>query len=185
MIFDLLDTREKAMETLHSEEVATFINSVAKQMLSAKKEKKHILICGNGGSASQASHFVAELTVRYKTQHHFKAISLCSDYSVITAASNDYVFEDAFAMQTENFGEDGDLLIVMSTSGESPNVVNALQSARRIGMRTIAFLGCNGGEAKRYADICYIDKSYDTAIIQEHHLTLIHLVCEMIEKLSA
>ncbi len=182
MIKNLLTARIKSMSLLQKAEVIDFIDGVSRKLLTALKENKRILICGNGGSAAQSSHLVTELTVKYKNrQNHFNAISLCADVARLTAAANDYFFDDVFSMQVENYGKKGDLLVVLSTSGNSKNIVKALEKANEKEMETVAFLGKGGGECLRLAKLKYVDESLDSAIIQEHHLVLIHLICEVIE----
>lgn len=146
-------------------------------------QKHGVLICGNGGSASQASHFAAELVGHYKKKRNlYKPIVLTADGAIVTALSNDYNFDEVFSMQIESLGSDKDVLVALSTSGNSNNIVSALKKARDMGLITIALLGKGGGIAKEYADLCYVDKSQDTAIIQEHHLSILHMVCDLLEQ---
>ena len=178
---DLLLKRQEAFsESFFVDETVMFIEQVG--TLIGTRNKK-IFICGNGGSASQASHFAAELVGRYKeNRNHYCAITIGSDYSISSALSNDFGFENSYAFQLENLASEGDVLIVLSTSGNSKNVVKALEKGKMLKMTTCALLGNDGGKAKAYADLYYIDNNYDTAIIQEHHLVLIHLICEYLQK---
>ncbi len=162
------------------ESLDLFALKLAKDISSMDGTRK-IFICGNGGSASQASHFAAELMVRYKKKRNsFFAIALSADGSIISAISNDYSYEDVFSMQLENMASKNDVLIALSTSGGSENVNRALKYAQQNEIITYALLGKDGGSA--VAENSIIVPSYDTAIIQEFHLTIIHMVCEYLEQ---
>jgi len=142
-----------------------------------------LLMCGNGGSAADASHFATELVVRFtKDRHALPAICLASDTGILTAAGNDYGFDKIFARQVAAFGQAGDVLICLTTSGNSKNVVRALQEAKARKLKTIAFLGRDGGSTKGMADIDLLVKDDSTARIQEAHQLLIHVLCEIIEE---
>ena len=141
-----------------------------------------LLVCGNGGSAADASHFATELVVRFtKDRRALPAICLASDSGILTAAGNDYGFDKIFARQVAAFGQSGDLLICLTTSGNSENVVRALEEAKARGLKTIAFLGRDGGSTVGMADIDLLVKADSTARIQEAHQLLIHVLCEIIE----
>jgi phosphoheptose isomerase len=142
-----------------------------------------LLVCGNGGSAADASHFATELVVRFAKDRPaaLPAISLASDTGVLTAIGNDYSFDEIFARQVAAFGVPGDALICLTTSGKSKNVVRALQEAKTRQMKTIAFLGRDGGPTLGMADLDLLVKSDSTARIQEAHQLLLHVLCEMIE----
>ena len=141
-----------------------------------------LLICGNGGSASDASHFATELVVRFtKDRRALPAICLASDTGILTAAGNDYGFNEIFARQVAAFGVPGDVLICLTTSGKSKNVVRALQEAKARKVKTIAFLGRDGGSTIGIADIDLLVKDDSTARIQEAHQLVIHVLCEIIE----
>jgi D-sedoheptulose 7-phosphate isomerase len=141
-----------------------------------------LLMCGNGGSAADASHFATELVVRFvKDRRALPAICLASDTGVLTAAGNDYGFDEIFARQVAAFGVPGDVLICLTTSGKSKNVVRALQEAKARKLKTIAFLGRDGGSTIGFSDIDLLVKDNSTARIQEAHKLLIHVLCELIE----
>ena len=141
-----------------------------------------LLLCGNGGSAADASHFATELVVRFtKERRALPAICLASDSGILTAAGNDYGFDKIFARQVAAFGQVGDALICLTTSGNSPNVVRALEEAKARKLKTIAFLGRDGGATIGIADIDLLVKDDSTARIQEAHQLLIHVLCEIIE----
>jgi D-sedoheptulose 7-phosphate isomerase len=141
-----------------------------------------LLVCGNGGSAADASHFVTELVVRFsKDRRALPAICLASDSGILTAAGNDYGFDKIFARQVAAFGVPGDVLICLTTSGKSENVVRALEEAKAGKLKTIAFLGRDGGSTLGLADVDLLVKSDSTARVQEAHQLLLHVLCEMIE----
>jgi phosphoheptose isomerase len=143
---------------------------------------KKLLVCGNGGSATDASHFATELVVRFtKDRRALPAICLTSDTGILTAAGNDYGFDEIFARQVAAFGEPGDLLICLTTSGKSRNVIRALEEAKARKLRTIAFLGREGGSSNGIADIDLLVRSNSTARVQEAHQLLLHVLCETIE----
>ncbi len=141
-----------------------------------------LLVCGNGGSAADASHFATELVVRFaKDRRALSAICLASDSGIFTAAGNDYGFDEIFARQVAAFGVAGDVLICLTTSGKSKNVVRALQEAKARQMKTIALLGRDGGSTVGIADLDLLVKSDSTARVQEAHQLLLHVLCEIIE----
>jgi D-sedoheptulose 7-phosphate isomerase len=141
-----------------------------------------LLMCGNGGSAADASHFATEFVVRFtKDRRAFPAICLASDSGILTAAGNDYGFDEIFARQVAAFGVPGDVLICLTTSGKSKNVVRALQEAKARQMKTIAFLGRDGGSTVGIADLDLLVKSDSTARVQEAHQLLLHVLCEITE----
>ena len=142
-----------------------------------------LLVCGNGGSATDASHFVTELVVRFsKDRRALPAICLASDSGVLTAAGNDYGFDEIFARQVAAFGSPGDVLICLTTSGKSKNVIRALQEAKARQLKTIAFLGRDGGSTVGIADLDLLVKNDSTARVQEAHQLLLHVLCEIIEE---
>jgi len=141
-----------------------------------------LLVCGNGGSAADASHFATELVVRFaKDRRALPAICLASDSGILTAAANDYGFDEIFARQVAAFGAPGDVLICLTTSGKSKNVMRALQEAKEHQIKTIAFLGRDGGSTVGIADLDLLVKSDSTARVQEAHQLLLHVLCEIIE----
>ena len=141
-----------------------------------------LLVCGNGGSAADASHFATELVVRFaKDRRALPAICLASDSGILTAAGNDYGFDEIFARQVAAFGVPGDVLISLTTSGTSRNVIRALEEAKARKLRTIAFLGRDGGSSNGIADIDLLVRSDSTARVQEGHQLLLHVLCETIE----
>ena len=141
-----------------------------------------ILLCGNGGSAADAQHIAAELTGRYKTERGALAgIALTTDTSALTAIGNDYGYEFVFSRQLEALGCEGDLLIAISTSGNSGNVVKALELARKIGIKTIGLSGRTGGAMNELCELNLVVPSNDTPRIQEMHILIGHIICQAID----
>ena len=142
-----------------------------------------VLVCGNGGSATDAQHLATELVVRFaKTRRAIAALALTADGAVLTAAANDLGVAAIFARQIEALGRPGDVFVAITTSGQSANVIEALRVARTRGLTTIALTGRDGGEAGRLADIHVNVPGDSTARIQEVHRTWIHAVCEWVEE---
>lgn len=141
-----------------------------------------IIICGNGGSASDALHFCGEIVGRFqKERHAAPAVCLNSDVASLTAIANDYGYDVIFKRQLEAFAKSNDVFIGLSTSGNSKNVLLAMESARQIGCKTIALLGRDGGAIAKIADIPIVVPSNVTARIQECHICIIHIICELVE----
>ena len=141
-----------------------------------------LLVCGNGGSAADASHFATEFVVRFmKDRPAYPAICLAADGGLLTAAGNDYGFDEIFARQVAAFGAPGDVLICLTTSGNSKNVKRAFEEAKAHKLKTIALLGRDGGSTLGMADVDLLVRSNSTARIQEAHQVLLHVLCEMIE----
>jgi D-sedoheptulose 7-phosphate isomerase len=154
--------------------------ALAAAAISVLRAGGKLLLCGNGGSAADAQHIATEFTVRFERERRgLPAIALTTDTSALTAVSNDLGFANVFARQVEAIGRRGDMLIGLTTSGNSPNVVAALVAARRLGIATACLTGRDGGEvaAKRLADYCLIVTGDKTARIQEVHIFLGHLLC--------
>ena len=152
-------------------------------IMNAFNNKKKVLICGNGGSAADAQHIATELVIRMTKANRpaLPAIALTTDTSMLTAGGNDIGFEKVFARQVEALGTNGDVLIAISTSGNSENVNRAITEAKKRGMTVIGFLGKDGGTSKGLVDIAVIIPSNDTQRIQEGHITLAHIICGIIE----
>lgn len=141
-----------------------------------------ILVCGNGGSAADAQHLAAELSGRYlKERRALAGIALTTDTSALTAIGNDYGFDQVFSRQVEALGRPGDLLIGISTSGNSPNVIRAVTSAKELGMRTLGLLGRDGGQLRTLVDDALVVPSPVTARIQEVHQMVYHFWCEALD----
>jgi len=150
--------------------------------LAALQKGKKLLVCGNGGSAADAQHFAAELVGRYeKERKGWPALALSTDTSVITAIANDYGFEKIFARQVQALGQQGDVLIAISTSGNSPNVLQAASTAKQLGMKIIAITGEGGGKLGALVNVLFAVPSKHTARIQEIHEICLHALAETIE----
>jgi D-sedoheptulose 7-phosphate isomerase len=142
-----------------------------------------LLFCGNGGSASDSAHLATEFTCRFQEDRRpYPAMALTVDAGLLTAIGNDYEFTEIFARQIAAFAKPGDVLIVLSTSGKSRNILSALEEARRRGVRSVAFLGKGGGFTKGAADVELIVPGLETARIQEAQKFLLHVFCEIIEE---
>ena len=142
-----------------------------------------IFWCGNGGSAADSQHIAAEFVGRYKKNRKpLRSIALTTDSSVLTCVANDYSYEEIFSRQLSALGRVGDILVVITTSGESENIKLALLQAKKMKIKTIALLGKKGGVCKNYADIPLIIQSDTTSRIQEIHILIEHLICELVEK---
>ena len=148
----------------------------------ALKNGGKVLFCGNGGSAADAQHLAAELSGRfYFDRPPLAAEALHCNSSYLTAVANDYGYDEVFARIIKGLGKKGDLLVGLSTSGNSPNTIKAFKEAKQHGMNTIAFTGATGGKMKEYADILLNVPSFDTPRIQEVHITIGHIICEQVE----
>ena len=180
---ELRDTIEAATQTLRA------LSSLEPQMAQAAdvidqclRAGNKLLVCGNGGSAADASHFATELVVRFaKERRALPAICLTSDSGILTAAGNDYGFDEIFARQVAALGVPGDVLICLTTSGKSKNVNRALEEAKMRELKTIAFLGRDGGSTIGIADVELLVRGDSIARIQEAHQLLLHVLCEVIE----
>ncbi len=161
-------------------------NSIARAaelMIAVLKSGSKILICGNGGSASDAEHMAAELVGRFEINRRgAAAIALTPNSSITTAVSNDYGFSMLFSRQVEALGNSGDLLIGITTSGNSENVVGALETAKKMGLGTILFTGRKSGKAGFFSDLVIKVQSERTCRIQEAHILIIHILCGIVEK---
>ncbi len=149
----------------------------------AMKNGRKLMICGNGGSAADSQHLVAEFVSRLTVDRPaMRALALTTDSSILTAIGNDYSYDNVFERQVEALGQPGDVLMVISTSGNSRNCIKALNLARKMGVHTIAYTGNGGGAMKALADINVVIPSVVTMNIQESHLALEHIFCMIVEK---
>ena len=147
------------------------------------RSERKIMICGNGGSASDAQHFAAELVGRFQAERRgWPAIALTTDTSILTSVGNDYNFTEIFSRQVDALAQNGDLLIAISTSGNSENVMEAVRTARSRNVKTIGLLGRDGGAIGRNVDLAVIIPESKTARIQEAHIFVLHVLCELLEK---
>lgn len=160
------------------------IQECGELILQTVRERKKILICGNGGSAADAQHIAAEFVGRYETERKaLPAIALTTDTSALTALANDYSFDRIFARQVEALASEGDLLIGISTSGNSPNVIAAVMEARQQGCRVIGMTGSKGKKLASLSDASLMVPSERTARIQEVHITVAHIWCELVDRM--
>ena len=159
------------------------IQKATEVIMKAFRGKKKLLICGNGGSAADAQHIATELVIRMtkKNRPPLAAIALTTDTSMLTAGGNDIGFKYVFSRQVEALGQKGDVLIAISTSGASENVIRAAATAKKLGMHVVGFLGKKGGKLKNLSDVPVIIPSDDTQRIQEGHITIAHIICGILE----
>ena len=173
------------IEVMHAtaQECAVAVSECAQIIGDTFRRGKKVLICGNGGSAADAQHIAAEFVGRYEAERvALPAIALTTDTSVLTALANDYDFERIFSRQVDALASDGDCLIAISTSGNSPNVIAAVMEARKRGCKVIGMTGAKGKKLASLSDACLMIPSDRTARIQEAHITVAHIWCEMIER---
>ena len=177
LLFHAIDEAKSTFDSLRP--LAPIIEDCAQLMIETIKRGGTVLACGNGGSAADAAHLAAELVVRYRDDRPpYPAMTLGAEGALLTAMGNDYDFDRLFARQLEAFAREGDLLICFSTSGRSPNVIRALETANRLKVRSIAILGKDGGPACGLATREIIVPVQTTARIQEAHTLILHVLCE-------
>jgi D-sedoheptulose 7-phosphate isomerase len=165
-------------------ENADAIAVVAGVMATAFLDGRKLFLFGNGGSATDASHIAAEFVGRFKKERPgLPAIALNTDVAILTSISNDYDFSEVFARQLKALASDGDIALAISTSGNSPNVLKAMDAARRKKLRTIVFTGAKGRKLAAKADHAFVVPSANTPRIQETHITLAHVLCQMVEEI--
>ena len=161
------------------------IQRAAEMLLGVANAGHKILVCGNGGSAADAQHLAAEWVCRYKDDRPpLAAIALTVDTSALTAIGNDYGFENVFVRQVEALGNEGDVLVVFTTSGKSKNILNAIQVAKKKGLKIIALTGEKGKDLKNVADAAIVVPTEETARIQEIHELIYHIWCELVDEKS-
>lgn len=181
-IENIFNDHIKLIEDIRNCEIKK-IDYICNQFLKVIKNNSTIFFCGNGGSAADSQHLAAEFVCRFeKDRIPLKALALTVDTSVLTSISNDYNFETIFSRQIEAFAKKGDLLVAMSTSGNSKNIVNALKKANEKEVKTLSLLGNDGGEAKKFSDLKFIVPSTSTARIQEAHILIGHVICSYIDR---
>lgn len=183
IVAQIKDSINVKNQMLENENYIELIITISNNIIDAYKNNKKILLCGNGGSAADAQHIAAELVSRFKLERKgLPAIALTTNTSVLTAIGNDYNYDCIFEKQVEAFGQEGDILIAISTSGNSNSIIQSIIKAKDLGLKTISFLGKNGGTCKDYADINFIVPSDDTPRIQEAHIMIGHIICDIVEK---
>jgi len=175
------DSIDAKKQMLLGEHVQT-ISTIAETIIKAYRSNKKLLVFGNGGSAADSQHFAAELVSRFELNRKaLAAIALTTDTSIITATGNDYSFEDIFSRQVEALAGPGDVVIGITTSGNSPNVIKAVNQAKAQGAVTIGFTGAKECKIKSLADICFCAPVQVTARVQECHGLAIHIICSLVE----
>src|SRR3989344_547451 len=172
---------QEAVKLLSGQHAA--IETIARLFITTLRRGGKILLCGNGGSAADAQHVAAELVGQFKLKRRaWPAIALVSNPSILTAVGNDYGFEHVFARQVEALAKKGDVVVGISTSGNSLNVIRAIEEGKKRGCATIGVTGKSGGALRPIADNCFCVPSDDTARIQEAHILMWHIDCELVEQ---
>jgi len=170
-------------QKLAGDEHVRFVLDCAELLTGSLRAGGKVILCGNGGSSADATHLAAELLGRFKYDRDpLPAFSLTDNTASITAIANDVGYERAFSRQVRGLGTGGDVLIALSTSGTSPNIVDALEAAREVGLSTVGMTGAAGGRLPELCDLCLRVPSDDTARIQEGYMLAAHTVCELVER---
>ena len=174
------------LSVLVSDEMSEDIAALAALVLSTVEAGGKIMFCGNGGSAADAQHLATEYVVRFARERRaVAALALTTDTSLLTAGANDYGFDTIFSRQIEALGRPGDILVLHSTSGESENLIAAVEAAKVLDIRTVALLAKGGGRLKSVVDQALVVPTQSTARAQELHLAIGHIVCEIVDKAVA
>ena len=176
--------RESAfVKILFAQKCAEELDAIAALLIKTLRAGRSVFVLGNGGSAADAQHFAAELEGRlYRNRRPLPILALTTNSSSLTAIGNDFGYEHTFSRQVEAHGRRGDVLVAISTSGKSPNVLKAVAAARRKGIRTVGFTGEKGARLRRAVDLCLTAPSDDVARIQECHGAAVHILCEAVEE---
>ena len=170
------------LKQLMDEKYLCVLETIVNETIDVLRQDKKILIAGNGGSAADAQHFAAELVGRFETERRgLAAIALTTDSSILTSVSNDYSYLSVFSRQIQAIASEGDLFIGISTSGNSENIIRAMEEAKKRKVHTIGFLGKDGGVLKDLCDFALIAPSNQTARIQEMYELCIHMICSFID----
>ncbi|WP_185903657.1 D-sedoheptulose 7-phosphate isomerase [Hathewaya massiliensis] len=174
---------EPKKRILEDKEFLNLIENVANVIIEAFKRGNKVLVCGNGGSAADSQHMVGEFVSKFRLDRKaLPAIALTTNSSILTSIGNDYEYKNIFERQVEALGNKGDILIGISTSGNSENITLAFKKAHEKGLTNIGLLGRDGGENKNHSDISIIVPSNDTARIQESHILIEHILCDLVEQ---
>lgn len=174
------ETKQKIYE---NEELINKIEDVSQRCVALYRGSNKTILAGNGGSAADAQHIAAELVGRYGFDRpSIPSLALTTDTSNLTAIGNDYGYDQVFSRQLEGMGQEGDIFIGISTSGNSVNIINAFTSAKKKGIMTVALTGRDGGEMAKIADVALVVPSDSTPRIQESHILIGHIICDIIEK---
>jgi len=155
---------------------------LAEDISEAFRNDRKLMICGNGGSAADAQHFAAEFVNRFQMERHpLPALALTTDSSIITSVANDYRYEEVFSKQIQALGVEGDILLAISTSGKSGNILSAIRTAREKGLYTVGLTGGDGGHMVKLVDLALVVESDRTPRVQEAHVLAGHLICELVD----
>ena len=180
-IREAINRNREALEILESS--SKIIEKIASLFISALETKGKIIFMGNGGSAADSQHLAAELVGRFKKNRPALAsLALSVNTSIITAIGNDFGYDEVFARQVEALAKPNDIVVGISTSGNSDNIIKAIKKAQNIGVKTIGFLGKDGGKMAPLVDIALTISSFDTPRVQEMHILAGHIICEIVEK---
>ena len=180
----IVEKHKEAVEKSFSKAQLEICEAIAREIMKAFQNGNKLLLCGNGGSAADAQHIAAEFIARFKKERKsLPAIALTTDTSILTAVSNDYDFSQIFVRQIEGLGQKGDVLIAISTSGRSENVIQAVKQAKSQEIVTIGFTGGTGGALKDMVDIAFVAQANDTSHIQEVHTLTLHAISEIVEEI--
>ena len=172
----------KVKEKVCENHLETIIK-IVRLIIQCLEDGGKVILCGNGGSAADSQHIASELIGRFKMDRSpLPAIALSTNTSILTSLGNDYSYEVIFSRQVQALAKKGDILIAISTSGRSGNVVEAVKTAKNIGLKTIALTGKDGGKLGKIADVSLVVPSQETPRIQESHITVAHIICELVEE---
>jgi len=179
----LAASRDAFARAAEDAEFAAALGKISETIAAALGRGGKVLLCGNGGSAADAQHIAGELLSRYETDRApLAAVALTTDTSVLTAIGNDYGYEQVFERQVLGLGQKGDVLVGLSTSGRSPNILRAVDAAKKKGLTTIGFTGEKGGDLASRCDLVLRAPSDSTPVIQQIHITAAHVICGLIER---
>ena len=182
MLKQAIQLGAETLASSSSAENLEMLEKLAVKIMDSLKNGGKVLLCGNGGSASQAQHIAAEFVGRFKRERRgLASIALTTDTSILTAVGNDYGYEQIFSRQVESLGRAGDVLIGISTSGNSPNVIRATELALALGLTVASFTGRKGGKLASMVPLVFRAPSDDTSHIQEAHITALHALCDVVE----
>ena len=177
------DSIETKNRILSDEELLNKIEEAADLITECYRNGRMLLLCGNGGSAGDAQHIAGEMVARFRIERKaLSAIAFNTNSSVVTAIGNDYEYDIIFERQVEAFGHEGDVLVSISTSGNSESVLRAINKAKEMGIKTVSLLGKDGGACKSISDIAIVIPSDDTPRIQESHIMVGHVICDIVER---
>lgn len=183
---EILAENKAAIENTFRDQNLKVLEQIAAEMARVLEKRGTIFLCGNGGSAADAQHIAAEFIGRFKHERKsLPAIALTTDTSILTALANDYSYDIVFARQIEGLGKPGDLLIAISTSGNSKNILEAVKAAKENGLKTAGFTGETGGKLAGMTDYIFKAQTKNTSHVQETHITALHAISEIVEEMFA